>query len=408
MIDTDLAVIHSSTNSTSTSPTSTSTSTSSMKLLSPEDEWETIALNYTSGTTGLPKGVVYHHRGAYLNALGNIIEWNMEKHPQYLWIVPMFHCNGWCFPWSLAATAGTSYMLRSVQPDKLFHIIQKYKVQYLAGAPVTMNIMLSYPHRFKFTHKIQMWTAGAPPPPSVINQFESEIGILVTPAYGLTETYGPISTNCTDISAERERERERERDDEIEENSDGDSVYKSDVETSNIYGETHREREREKEEKEEEENIKRQYTQDCQRLYQSCSIITEEMTVRDPVSMIQVTADGETLGEVMIRGNNVMKGYLFNKQATHDSLGSDWFKTGDLAVLHRNGRIELKDRSKDIIISGGENISSIEVENAIITHNCVQEVAVIAIEDKMWGEVPCCFVVCVPGKSVTDQELEEW
>jgi len=167
-------------------------------------------------------------------------------------------------------------------------------------------------------------------------------------------------------------------------------------------------REREREEEEEEENIKIQYTHDCQRLYQSCSIITEEMTVRDPVSMIQVTADGETLGEVMIRGNNVMKGYLFNKQATHDSLGSDWFKTGDLAVLHRNGRIELKDRSKDIIISGGENISSIEVENAIITHNCVQEVAVIAIEDKMWGEVPCCFVVCVPGKSVTDQELEEW
>jgi len=315
----------------------------SFSLLPCLNEWDAISLNYTSGTTGNPKGVVYHYRGAYLNSVANVVEWNMEKNAKFLWIVPMFHCNGWVFPWSLSVNSGCSFLLRQVRPKAIFDLINKHQIGYLCGAPITMGTMLAYPQRNKFSHSVKMWAAGAPPPPSVIKQFTEELGIVTQTAYGLTETYGPISSHLPDP----------------------------------------------------EWHTKLNLSED--KILQLCTLQAQDsmlhgMTVRDSTSMQEVPADGTTMGEVMIRGNSVMKGYLKNPSATAEAFEGGWFRTGDLGVNHGNGRLEIKDRSKDIIISGGENISSIEVENIMMTHPMIGEIAVVAMPHEKWGEVPCAFI----------------
>eukprot|EP01038_Epipyxis_sp_PR26KG_P008148 gene8148-11029_t len=330
-------------------------------LLPCDDEWDAITLNYTSGTTGNPKGVLTHYRGAYLNAISNQVEWNMEKFPRYLWIVPMFHCNGWCFPWTMAAATGTSYFLRQIRAESIFRIIEKYRIGYMSGAPITMITMLSYPEKIKFKHPVKFWAAGAPPPPAIIQKCTEELGMHIQTAYGLTETYGPISNHIPD-------------------------PYWKELNLSD------------------EEILKRT-------TYQTHNALIEEMTVIDPDTLIPVPADGTTMGEVMMRGNIVMKGYLKNPTATEECFKGGWFRSGDLGVNHGNGRIELKDRSKDIIISGGENISSIEVENIMLTHPNVLEVAVVAMPDEKWGEVPCAFVKLndiADKSSLTGEVLMKW
>jgi fatty-acyl-CoA synthase len=319
--------------------------------VTPDDEFDAISLNYTSGTTGNPKGVVCHHRGAYLTSMINVVEWNMPLYSKMLWVVPMFHCNGWNFPWTMAAVAGTNYFLRQIRPAQMFDIIERHQVQYFAGAPVTMNTLLAHPQKFKFKHQVKCWVAGAPPPPAVIRRFEAEIGVNVQCAYGLTETYGPMGTH----------------------NVDPDWLL------------THPSAE--------ELLIKRTFL--------TADGTVEDFRVLCPETMTEVPADGVTVGEVMIRGNIVMKGYLGNEKATKEAFEGGWFHSGDLAVSHGNGRIELKDRSKDIIISGGENISSIQVENHLLDHEWVGEVAVVAMADEKWGEVPLAFVVPRPGLGVT-------
>lgn len=326
------------------------TNSTPVPLRLPDDEWDAISLNYTSGTTGNPKGVVSHHRGAYLNSLGNVLEWNLPLFASFLWVVPMFHCNGWNFPWSIAAVAGTSYFLRQIRPEPMFDIIERHKVGYFAGAPVTMNTLLGHPQRRKFTHGVKCWVAGAPPPPVVIKRFESEIGVSVQCAYGLTESYGPIASHNVDqdwLTAGHSAEELLQK-----------------------------------------------------RTFLSCDGTVEDMRVLDPETLTPVPGDGIALGEVMLRGNVVMKGYLGNEKATNECFAGGWFHTGDLAVYHGNGRIGLKDRSKDIIISGGENISSIQVENRLLEHELVGEVAVVAMADERWGEVPLAFVVPRPGLGV--------
>ena len=254
----------------------------------------------------------------------------------------MFHCNGWCFAWSMAATTGTSYFLRQIRAESLFDVIEKNKIEYLSGAPITMITMLGYDKKFKFNHNIKMWAAGAPPPPSIMRRFKEEIGVSVQTAYGLTETYGPMSAHVVDPHPDWKKLNEDEL------------LLKSTYQTS-----------------------------DC---------TTENMKVFDPETMKPVPADGKTIGEIMIKGNTVMKGYLGNEKATLKSFENGWFHTGDLAVYHGRGRLEIKDRSKDIIISGGENISSIEVENILLNHPAIEETAVIAMPDAKWGEVPCAFI----------------
>lgn len=335
----------------------------------PTDEWASISLNYTSGTTGNPKGVVCHHRGAYLNAINNIIEGQIERYSGYLWVVPMFHCNGWCFPWTVAASVSTSYFMRNVRAETMFDLIDRYKITFMSGAPVTMNIMLAYANRFKFKHKVRMWVAGAPPPPPVIKQFEKETGVAVTAAYGLTEVYGPMALHLNDASL---------------------SLICDGREEENAAG------------------------AGAHRTYLSAGVLSGEMTVRDPETLEELPADGQTLGEVMIRGNIVMKGYLDNDIATSTAFEGGWFHTGDLAVSHPNGRLEIKDRAKDIIISGGENISSIEVECVLLEHPIVLDVAVVAMDDASWGEVPCAFVVKRSGGNgavvadCTEEEIIQW
>ena len=326
-------------------------------LIRPKDEWDAIALNYTSGTTGDPKGVVVHHRGAYLNSLSSLVEWNMHRFPQFLWIVPMFHCNGWCFAWSMAANTGTSYFLRQIRAESLFDTIQKNKIEYLSGAPITMITMLAHEKKFKFNHTIKAWIAGAPPPPIIMKRFKDEIGISAQTAYGLTETYGPMSAHVPDPH--------------------------NDWKTLN----------------DEELLLKSTYqTNDC---------TVESMKVFDPETMIPVPADGKTVGEIFIKGNTVMKGYLGNESATLKAFENGWFHTGDLAVNHGRGRVEIKDRSKDIIISGGENISSIEVENILLNHSAIEETAVIAMPDAKWGEVPCAFITLRSAYTGNRNGLEE-
>ncbi len=324
----------------------------------PADEWEAIALNYTSGTTGNPKGVVYHHRGAGLMCYSNTVSTGMQKHPVYLWTLPMFHCNGWCFPWSLSTVAGTHVCLRWVRPKAMYDLITEHKVTHMCGAPIVMATLLNAPAAEKkpITHKVQLITAGAPPPAALLGAM-SAAGFNVTHVYGLTETYGPAVVNewkaAWDALPEDERSQKQAR--------------------------------------------------------QGVRYPTlEALTVMDPHTMQVVPADGQTMGEVMFRGNNVMKGYLKNPAATDESFAGGWFHSGDLGVLHPDGYIQLKDRSKDVIISGGENISSIEVEDVLYKHPAVMSCAVVAKHDEKWGETPCAFVELKPGMTATKDEILEW
>ncbi|WP_085918859.1 acyl-CoA synthetase [Halomonas sp. CSM-2] len=308
----------------------------------PTDEWDAISLNYTSGTTGKPKGVVYHHRGAYLNAVSNIMEWAMPHHPIYLWTLPMFHCNGWCFPWTIAANAGVNICLRKVDPKKIMQLITAEKVTHFSGAPIILNGLVNLPadDKCEFDHPVKVTTAGAAPPASVIAGVE-KLGIDVTHVYGLTEVYGPVTVCAW-----------RESWDELSLEARAKIKARQGVRYHML----------------------------------------EALCVADPLTMEPVPKDGQTIGEILMRGNNVMKGYLKNAEATEQALEGGWYHTGDLAVWHPDGYIEIKDRSKDIIISGGENISTIEVEDAIYGHPAVEEAAVVAKPDEKWGETPCAFV----------------
>jgi fatty-acyl-CoA synthase len=324
----------------------------------PHDEWDAIALNYTSGTTGDPKGVVYHHRGAYLLAIANVITCGMDKHPVYLWTLPMFHCNGWCFPWTLSVVAGTHVCLRAVRAAPIYDAIATHKVTHLCGAPIVMSTLLNAPEqeRKPLLHVVEFVTAAAPPPESVLAAMKAA-GFNVTHVYGLTETYGPASVN----------DWHREWD-----------------ELSGA-------------------------EQAAKKARQGVRYpVLEALDVLDPETMDPVPRDGETLGEVMFRGNVVMKGYLKNQASTEAAFAGGWFHSGDLGVIHSDGYIQLKDRSKDIIISGGENISSIEVEDALYKHPAVQVVAVVAKPDDKWGETPCAFIELKPGMTATADELIAW
>ena len=324
----------------------------------PDDEWDAISLNYTSGTTGDPKGVVYHHRGAYLLALGNVITCGMGKHPVYLWTLPMFHCNGWCFPWTLSVVAGTHVCLRAVRAAPIFDAIAAHKVTHLCGAPIVMSTLLNAPAQEKkaLPHVVEFVTAAAPPPEAVLAAMKAA-GFNVTHVYGLTEVYGPACVN-----------------------------------------EWHREW-----------DALPAAAQAAKKARQGVRYpVLEALDVLDPATMQPVPRDGETLGEVMFRGNVVMKGYLKNKSATEKEFAGGWFHSGDLGVIHPDGYIQLKDRSKDIIISGGENISSIEVEDALYKHPAVSAVAVVAKPDDKWGETPCAFVEFKPGASASAEELIAW
>ncbi|MBR9880590.1 MAG: acyl-CoA synthetase [Gammaproteobacteria bacterium] len=324
----------------------------------PEDEWDAISLNYTSGTTGKPKGVVYHHRGAYLNAVSNILEWAMPHHPVYLWTLPMFHCNGWCFPWTIAANAGVNVCLRKVDPKKIMELIADEKVTHFSGAPIVLNglVNLDESQRRAIDHPVKATTAGAAPPAAVIAGVES-LGIDVTHVYGLTEVYGPVTVcawrEAWDELPLEERARIKAR--------------------QGVRGH-----------------------------------MLEALCVADPVTLEPLPKDGESIGEIMMRGNNVMKGYLKNEAATREALDGGWYHTGDLAVWHVDGYIEIKDRSKDIIISGGENISTIELEDALYAHPAVEEAAVVAQPDEKWGESPCAFVkLKATSGEVTEEDIIE-
>ncbi len=324
----------------------------------PDDEWDAIALNYTSGTTGDPKGVVYHHRGAHLLAIGNVLTGSMGKHPVYLWTLPMFHCNGWCFPWTISVVAGTHVCLRAVRARAMYDAIATHKVTHLCGAPIVMATLLNAPAEEKkpLPHTVEFFTAAAPPPEAVLAAMK-EAGFNVTHVYGLTETYGPATCNEWHDAWDRLPAAE----------------------------------------------------QAAKKARQGVRYVPlEALDVRDPETMVPVPRDGETIGEVMFRGNVVMKGYLKNKKATQKEFTGGWFHSGDLGVMHPDGYIQLKDRSKDIIISGGENISSIEVEDALYKHPAVQAAAVVAKADDKWGETPCAFVELKPGAKATTDELVAW
>jgi len=313
----------------------------------PEDEWAAIALNYTSGTTGNPKGVVYHHRGAYLNALGNAITFGLDRHSVYLWTLPMFHCNGWTYPWGVTAVAGTHVCLRRVDPALIFAAIAEHRVTHLCGAPIVLNMLVHAPDAVKrrFDHVVEAATGGAAPPSAVIEAME-RMGFRVTHLYGLTESYGP-STVC----AWQEEWAELPLSD-----------------------------------------------RSAKMARQGVQYLTlDDQRVADPATLADVPADGATIGELMLRSNTLMKGYLANPAATGDAFAGGWFHTGDLAVMHPDGYAEIKDRSKDIIISGGENISSIEVEEVLYRHPMVMEAAVVARPDEKWGETPCAFVTLKEG-----------
>ncbi len=322
----------------------------------PQDEWQAIALSYTSGTTGDPKGVVTHHRGAFLNAVSHIMVWDMNAHPVYLWTLPLFHCNGWCFPWTIAALSGTSIFLRSVQADEIFKSIKQEKVTHLCGAPIVLNMMINADENLKqcIDHQVQIMTAASAPPPAVLEAME-KLNFKVTHTYGLTEVYGPAVVCAW-----------HQEWDELPVTEQAELKSRQGVRYPML----------------------------------------EKLLVADPDTMEPVPADGETIGEIMFRGNVVMKGYLNNPQATKEAFKGGWFHSGDLAVCHEDGYIEIKDRSKDIIISGGENISSIEIEKTLYRHPAVMEAAVVAMPDQKWGETPCAFVTLRDNSDpVSEQDI---
>ncbi len=324
----------------------------------PSDEWDAISLNYTSGTTGDPKGVVYHHRGAYLNAISNVLDWDMKLHAVYLWTLPMFHCNGWCFPWTVAERAGTNVCLRRVEAKPALDAIRDHKVTHMCGAPIVYSMLINAPEelRREIEHRIAGQIAGAAPPAAIIEGAEN-IGIELTHVYGLTETYGPAS-----VCAKHGEWRAMPIDKRAERNG-----------------------------------------------RQGVRVpMQEAMTILNPETMAPVPWDGETMGEIMFRGNITMKGYLGNAKATDASFAGGWFHTGDLAVMQPDGYVKIRDRSKDIIISGGENISSLEVEEALYRHPSVLSAAVVAQPDPKWGETPCAFIELKPGASASADELRKF
>ena len=321
----------------------------------PQDEWDAISLNYTSGTTGNPKGVVYHHRGAYINAASNIIACGMTPRATYLWTLPLFHCNGWCFAWTIAANGGTNICLRKIDPELIFKLIHSHKVDYFCGAPIVLSMLINAPdeHKIKIEHRVEVMVAGAAPPAAIIEGMRN-IGINVTHVYGLTETYGP-SALCA-----------------------------SQAGWSSL-------------------SIKEQA-----QLHSRQGVpypLQDGMKVLDPETMQPVPKDGQTMGEIMFRGNIVMKGYLKNPEATAEAFAGGWFHTGDLAVCQPDGYAKITDRSKDVIISGGENISSLEVEEVLYQHPAILTAAVVAKPDPVWQEVPCAFIELKVGKTATPEEI---
>ena len=321
----------------------------------PSDEWNAIALNYTSGTTGNPKGVVTHHRGAYLNAASNVISWQLPHHATYLWTLPMFHCNGWCFPWTMALVAGVSVCLRRVDPALIFPLIREHQITHMCGAPIVYSMLINAPEELRvgIDHTVAGLIAGAAPPAAVIEGCE-RVGIELTHVYGLTEVYGPAA-----VCAKQDGWRKLSIEERAQLNGRQGVPYP----------------------------------------------LQEDVAVLDPQTLQPVPADGETMGEIFFRGNVVMKGYLKNPTATDDAFEGGWFHTGDLAVMYPDGYVKIRDRSKDIIISGGENISSIEVEDALHRHPAVMTAAVVAMPDARWGEVPCAFVELKPSAQTTEAEV---
>jgi fatty-acyl-CoA synthase len=321
----------------------------------PASESDPIALNYTSGTTGRPKGVVYHHRGTFLEACGNVMAWAMPANPVYLWTLPMFHCNGWCFPWSVTAMAGTHICLRAVEPKRIFELIVEHGVTHMCGAPTVLGMLIAAPEeeRRKFPHVVHIQTGGSPPPAKVIKAME-ELGFQVLHIYGMTELQGP-STFCAPQEAWKEETRANE--------------------------------------------MARQGVR---------YPVVEGHIVAEPKSCKPVPKDGKSIGEILVRGNTVMLGYLKDPKSTAEAFAGGWMHTGDLAVWHPSNYVEIKDRKKDIIISGGENISSVEVEIALYKHPATQLAAVVARPDEKWGETPCAFVQLKPGANATEQDYIEW
>ncbi len=321
----------------------------------PADEWDAICLNYTSGTTGDPKGVVTHHRGAYLNAASNMLSWAMPPHAVYLWTLPMFHCNGWCFPWTMAANAGTNVCLRKVEPARVYQLIRRHGVTHMCGAPIVYATLINTPLEWRqdIDHPVQGLIAGAAPPRAILEGAE-KIGIELTHVYGLTEVYGPAA-----VCAKQEEWKALPPEERARLNGRQGVPYH----------------------------------------------LQQSVVVLDPATMQPVPRDGETMGEICFRGNLVMKGYLKNPKATAQAFAGGWFHTGDLAVMHPDGYIKIRDRSKDIIISGGENISSVEVEDVLYKHPSVLAAAVVAKPDAKWGEVPCAFIELKDGAAATEAEI---
>ena len=320
----------------------------------PGDEWDAISLNYTSGTTGNPKGVVYHHRGAYLNAVSNILSWGMPPHAVYLWTLPMFHCNGWCFPWTMAANAGTNVCLRKVDPKMIFDLMREHAVTHYCGAPIVHNMLINAPAEWKAGVKdVNCLVAGAAPPGTLIEGMQ-QMGFNMTHVYGLTETYGPAAVGAKQPEWE-------------------DLPLAEQARLNGRQGVAYH--------------------------------LQEAMTVMDPATMREVPRDGETIGEIMFRGNITMKGYLKNPSATDEAFAGGWFHSGDLAVMHADGYVKIKDRSKDVIISGGENISSLEVEDVLCRHPAVLLAAVVAKPDAKWGETPCAFIELKPGAVPAERDI---
>ncbi|MAW05220.1 MAG: acyl-CoA synthetase [Deltaproteobacteria bacterium] len=323
-----------------------------------EDEWQALSLNYTSGTTGKPKGVVYHHRGSYLMSMGTVAGWQLPNHPRYLYSVPMFHCNGWGHAWTMTLLAATVVCMRAFSPKLLFDLLEQHNITHFGGAPVVLNMLSNAPNEDQktFDRSIKVMTAGAPPPAKVLESM-AEFGFDVLHVYGLTETYGHILLSASQAEWQTKSEDQRA------------------------------------------ELLSRQGVR---------FPMMEEVSVIDPKTQIPVTKDGETIGEIVMRGNTTMKGYLKNKNATAEAFSGGWFHSGDLAVVHEDGYIQIKDRAKDIIISGGENISSVEIENVLYQHPDINEAAVVAMDDETWGEVPCAFVDLKTGKKTDEQQLIEF